>query len=156
MGTNYYFSTKKYRDMPRVEYTENEYGDGIRGIHIGKSSMGWCFSLHVYPEYNINILEDWKNIINNDDEGLIVDENGDIISVDDLIEIITSRRKELTIKESFNKIRDILGYYSNYDDYMNKNSAVEGPNNLMRAKIDGIHCIGHGEGTYDYIVGEFS
>lgn len=27
---------------------------------------------------------------------------------------------------------------------------------LIRAKVDGAHCVGHGEGTYDYIVGDFS
>ena len=27
---------------------------------------------------------------------------------------------------------------------------------LNRCEIDGIHCIGHGEGTWDYMLGEFS
>ena len=36
------------------------------------------------------------------------------------------------------------------------NYAEPGPNGLVRAKINGVHCIGHGEGTWDYITGEFS
>jgi hypothetical protein len=36
------------------------------------------------------------------------------------------------------------------------NSAERGPRGLVRAIIDGRHCIGHGEGTWDLIIGEFS
>lgn len=36
-----------------------------------------------------------------------------------------------------------------------RNHAEPGPNNLMRHSI-GRHCIGHGDGTYDLIPGEFS
>lgn len=31
-----------------------------------------------------------------------------------------------------------------------------GPNNLLRSRVDGVNCIGHGEGTWDLIAGEFS
>jgi len=31
-----------------------------------------------------------------------------------------------------------------------------GPNELLRHKIDGTFCIGHGPGTYDYLIGYFS
>ena len=27
---------------------------------------------------------------------------------------------------------------------------------LLRHRVDGIHCIGNGEGTYDFIRGDFS
>jgi hypothetical protein len=37
-----------------------------------------------------------------------------------------------------------------------KNHAELGPNGLLRSKVDDVHCIGHGEGTYDYIAGDFS
>ena len=30
------------------------------------------------------------------------------------------------------------------------------PKGLRRSKVDGWHCVGHGEGTWDYIQGDFS
>lgn len=53
MGTNYYLHTK-----PDCECC----GRGFEPLHIGKSSGGWCFSLHVMPEDNINTLDDWGEI----------------------------------------------------------------------------------------------
>jgi hypothetical protein len=40
-------------------------------------------------------------------------------------------------------------------EYFRQNLAEEGPNNLMRHTI-GRHCVGHGDGTYDLVPGEFS
>ena len=42
MGTNYYFEDSS-------EVCEC-CGRGAESLHIGKSSGGWCFSLHVMPE----------------------------------------------------------------------------------------------------------
>jgi hypothetical protein len=39
---------------------------------------------------------------------------------------------------------------------LGKNGAVMGPNNLFRSKIDNRFCIGYGEGTWDYVIGDFS
>lgn len=55
---------------------------------------------------------------------------------------------------------NIPGWYSpmayrSIEEMLQRNNAVPGPNNLLRHKIDQ-HCIGHGDGTYDYLVGEFS
>jgi hypothetical protein len=36
------------------------------------------------------------------------------------------------------------------------NYSERGPNFLLRHRVNGRHCIGHGPGTYDYIAGEFS
>lgn len=131
MGTNYYH---------RID-------GGIFGIderHIGKSSGGWCFSLHVYPEENINTLNDWKKLLI---QGEIYDEYGDKISYDELINIITKRSWD---NEWITNV-----YYRSYAEFLRKNNAVKGPNNLVRHAI-GDHCIGHGKGTWDYIIGKFS
>lgn len=37
-----------------------------------------------------------------------------------------------------------------------ENSAIPGPNGLARHRIDHRHCVGHGDGTYDLIKGDFS
>jgi len=36
------------------------------------------------------------------------------------------------------------------------NQAEPGPDGLARHKVNDGHCIGHGEGTWDLIIGEFS
>lgn len=110
MGTNYYLHEK-----PDCECC----GRSFEPLHIGKSSYGWCFSLHVMP--GIKTLDDWRNRWSMPGS-YIRNEYGDLVSVADMELIITGRR---------------------------------GPNGLLRHQIDG-HCVGHGEGTWDYISGEFS
>ena len=41
-------------------------------------------------------------------------------------------------------------------EWFMQNNAEHGPNGLVRSKIDGHHCIGHGAGTWDLEVGDFS
>jgi hypothetical protein len=48
--------------------------DGLY-LHIGKSSAGWCFSLHVMPEAGINSLDEWRSLFC-DPYALIQDEYG--------------------------------------------------------------------------------
>lgn len=80
MGTNYYLET----DICECCYRCDE------RLHIGKSSVGWVFSLRIYPEKRINNLEDWKlNKIANNER--IVDEYGREISSKEMLEIITNR-----------------------------------------------------------------
>lgn len=51
MGTNYYLQEKPPCDKCGREFER---------LHIGQSSAGWCFALHVIPELGINNLADWK------------------------------------------------------------------------------------------------
>ncbi len=111
MGTNFYLYSKPCKCCGRSD----------EPLHIGKSSAGWAFALHVYPEKGINNLEDWKQIFKNADK-IIVSEYGDEKTYDEMIDKITNRSH---------------------------------PRGLNRSYVDGRHCIGNGEGTYDYIIGEF-
>ena len=53
-----------------------------------------------------------------------------------------------------------------YDEEFSKNDLINiitdrlwlatWPHGLLRSKVDGVHCVGHGPGTYDYFVGNFS
>lgn len=124
MGTNYY-----------VKILDKE------PLHLGKSSGGWCFSLHVYPEDGINTLDDWKSIFC-DPYTLIKDEYGHRITPRELLQWITQRGWQSL---------DALT-----QEFFDLNHAEPGPNGLLRHKVDGVHCIGHGKGTWDYIIGEFS
>lgn len=131
MGTNYYLMKSA---------ACSACGHAPEPIHIGKSSGGWTFSLHVYPgnsdlPQNFN---DWKNLI---EVYPITNEYGASISSEEMIETITDRKWKAAPRDAW---------------FLHANQAVDGPNGLLRSIVDGRHCIAHGEGTYDYIVGDFS
>jgi hypothetical protein len=122
-------------------------------LHIGKSSGGWCFSLHVIPELGLNSLRSWYSMFRKNNN-LIVNEYQALVSIDKMLAIITNRG-------SPDKI-EVPDYNSNahktrieLKHYLDANGAILGPNNLLRHRIDG-SCIGHGTGTWDFIKGNFS
>lgn len=114
MGTNFYLHAKEDCECC---------GRPFEPLHIGKSSGGWCFSLHVIPSDSIKDLEDWRMLWKREGS-FIRNEYGERISTDEMERIICER--------------------------------TWGDRPLMRHEIDTYHCIGHGPGTYDYIVGDFS
>lgn len=131
MGTNYYWEEK-----PPCKTCERPYEDR----HIGKSSGGWCFALHVYPDEGINTLEDWKELWSN---GAIQDEYGDKVSKAEMLKVITNR-------SWCNRGTGIT------KEFLEDNHAILGPNYLLRSKIDGRYCISYGLGTWDNLIGDFS
>lgn len=140
MGTNFYYC--KEPTKPPCEKCGRPFPDESK--HIGKSSVGWCFALHVYPEEGINTLGDWINIWKSKEfgEDCIKNEYDHNIIVDEMIDIITNRswdRKEPPSQK-----------------FLDDNYAIEGPNGLLRCKLISNHCIGHGNGTYDLYIGDFS
>lgn len=76
MGTNYYYH------KPEI------IGYSVR--HIGKSSHGWPFMLHVEPDAGLNTLEEWVAHIEST-FGDIVDEYKKKISVEKLLLIVSDR-----------------------------------------------------------------
>jgi len=128
MGTNYYLKTAPCECCGLH--------DERNTMHIGKSSYGWCFALHVGKWLNdtdaapeAHSLEDWQALWGR--EGwVIIDEYEKIIEPEEMLRIIMMRGGQ-------------YGY------------AKEGYE-AGRHTIDGKHCLGHGPGTYDYIAGEFS
>lgn len=126
MGTNYYV------DNGTCECCKRDF----ESIHIGKSSYGWYFSLHVIPELGLNSLGDWKEYLK---DKKIKDEYRDDITLDDLLDIIENRSHPVPTNSR-----------------VCSRDAEPGKNNLLKHKVDGRHCIGTGEGTYSYITGEFS
>ncbi len=102
-------------------------------MHIGKSSAGWCFSLHVaHPrpdechcwgdDGRPESFEQWKDLIE-DPSNAIFDEYGDRVSAEDMLRCITERSH---------------------------------PRGLLRHDLDAHYCVGHGRGTWDLMIGEFS
>ena len=127
MGTNYFLHEQVCECC----------GCGRDVLHIGKSSGGWCFSLHVMPDKGLNSLPDWVDRWSRPN-ARIVDEYGKQMSLNDMLLVITARFRD--------SLPDI--------DFV-RNEAMPGPNNLIRHQI-GRHCVAHGDGTWDLIPGEFS
>lgn len=135
MGTNYYATSQPCPHCGRTD----------EPVHIGKSAAGWAFALHVIPDEGLITLDAWVKYL---EDKVIADEYGNQLSLDEMLNKITKR--------SWRQRDDApLGYVS-WRDFYNQNHAEPGPNNLSRQRIDGRHCIGHGEGTWDYCQGEFS
>ena len=139
MGTNYYWRAENAK-CPHCGHTNP---DKVR--HIGKSSAGWCFSLHV--DENIKSLDDWCSIF---ETGHIEDEYGERLTATDMLQVITDRSFQTPFKQ-----RGESSPYRNADEFHPRNNSERGPNHLLRHKI-GPHCIGHGPGTWDLITNDFS
>ena len=145
MGTNYYHETGVCEHC----------GHAKQRRHIGKSSFGWCFSLHVEPDSTAfpQSWDDWLRELNSG--GRIVNEYGDTLKPDELVEIVTQRGDGRYCKSSDFEAQSWCGYKDEID-FHRCNQSQRGPKGLIRHRIDGRHCIGHGEGTWDLISGEFS
>lgn len=135
MGTNYYIKGERCEHCGRADEDK----------HIGKSSAGWVFSLRIYPEEGIESLTDWKKFWRG--KG-IYDEYGRDVSKTEMLRIITKRSNAKTHWEI-----PPLGYVS-WENFHRTNGSIRGPHGLLRHKITR-HCIGHGRGTWDFIIGEF-
>lgn len=139
MGTNYYLHEKPACNECHRPFDEPK--------HIGKSSAGWCFTLHVIPSAGIHDLSDWERLWSQ--EGAwIADEYGQRIGVREMYDIITKRSRT----ESWEKAP---WGYSDWHEFHQRNQSEKGPNGLLRHKL-GPHCLKHGEGTWDCIPGDFS
>lgn len=140
MGTNYYLLDHHCPSCNRADR-----------VHIGKSSWGWCFALHVYPEESLSSWTDWCARLQQSPTQ-IVNEYGDSVSYEELVKIVTEREGRCPWDES--RQWKQMGY-DDEADFHEKNSSLRGPKYLLRHRLNGF-CVGHGDGTYDYMIGEFS
>lgn len=140
MGTNYYLQFPDTNICPHCGRRD----EGER-LHVGKSSGGWCFSLHVIPERGIEDLKDWEPFFL---QGDIWDEYGEKVPVEEMRQIITSRGRKRPMDYP-NR------WYRSEKEMLERNGAELGPNGLLRHRV-GRSCVRHGDGTWDCIEGEFS
>lgn len=134
MGTNYYL----YRTEP-CEHCGQETSPPL---HIGKSSSGWCFSLHAIPEEQLSSLDDWEREWARTG-ATIRDEYDSPVTADEMHRIVTQRGGVSDAKKHDRH-------------YLKQNQAQDGPNGLLRHELNGRHCVAHGAGTWDLITGYFS
>lgn len=123
MGTNFYLHKPSKSKCNHCGHDPE-----LKILHIGKSSFGWRFALHVIPEEGINSLEDWKREWSAEGS-FIKNEYEETISVEKMLDTITNRKS---------------GRFS-----------PEGMEPQFH-ELDRQYCLGHGEGSWDYMVGEFS
>lgn len=140
MGTNYYLYRNTCKHCGRCDEHDK--------LHVGKSSGGWCFGLHVFDD--IKTLDDWKPLLE-DPENEIRDEYGVKVEPAELLKIIAREGwddRYLNRKVPFG--------YDSWESFNRSSHCEPGPRGLVRAQVDGRHCVGHGPGAWDYITGEFS
>jgi hypothetical protein len=128
VGTN--FKVTILKDLPQFSLFPEQI------LHIGKSSRGWCFSLRIYPEFNINSISDWEVLFSIPDAVEIEDEYGRLTSTSEMLDCI-NRTGEWTDCAR-------LGWQLRrhpIEDY---------------GRISNTRCVGHGTGNFDYLIGEFS
>ncbi len=133
MGTNYYWS----EEINQCEECGTILSE--EGLHIGKSSAGWTFALHVgHP--GIDSLDEWIKRWSKPGSG-IVDEYGKRITAIDMYRVVTER-----------SAKGWDGYPRWDEEKLMHNYAFYGGDGLLRRK----GALAHPNGTYDYVTGEFS
>ncbi len=133
MGTNYYLKTQ-----PPCPHCFRPYGDEGRGLHIGKSSAGWVFGLHVYPAdereilpgiESIEDLPDWLPLF---EKYGVINEYGATCTPAYMIDVITER---------------------SHPNGLRRRTPGSAP--YMTDRENG-NCSKHGAGTWDLCPYEFS
>jgi hypothetical protein len=137
MGQNFYFHENICETCGRSD----------EPIHIGKDSAGWCFALHVIG--NLTSLDAWKARWKQPHSAIIT--NGDeVVSPEKMLAIITARQWPQKAKPQG---------YKDWAQFHAINHSEQGPNGLIRCRVEGTveghGCVGHGDGTWDLIAGEF-
>jgi hypothetical protein len=133
MGTNYYWIAAP---KPPCSHCGRAYD--VERKHIGKSSAGWVFALHIYPEEGINELPDWRDKWQ--EAGRIEDEYGNAASEYEMLDTIAFRFAARTRPD-------------NDDSWYAMNQAQRGPYGLATARL-GSRCRGLGLGTYALHLGQ--
>jgi len=112
MGCNFYFDPSPNEESKSKSKCDEGMCDGIscskdchklaaRWIHIGKSSSGWFFSVHTYPQTElqsqklapIKSWEDWKDLFESHKNGQIYDEYRCKITMEEMIATVEDRRR---------------------------------------------------------------
>lgn len=134
MGTNYYHTVKTNECAACGRH------DG-EPVHIGKSSAGWCFSLHVMPDEGICDLDDWRKRW--EAGGEIRDEYGEVVTTEEMLRIITERGPGP---------EKVPTGYESWADFHRSNRSTHGPNGMLRHG----HRSTPGAGTWDLCPYSFS
>jgi len=120
-------------------YAHLDLGKPVVKLHIGKSSAGWCFALHVTDE--ITSLDDWRKAWSCP-WVTIVDEYGDTVTLTEMLTEITDR--------SWSGPRD------RGSPWWDQNHALPGLLGLLRQTHNATLPPNPETDTYDLCFGDFS
>lgn len=113
--------------------------------HIGKSSFGWTFSLHIKPPF-INGIKEIERFLSLQSVH-VEDQNKNILTKDEMLSII------------YNRIGEDKWWNEITQEWLDQRDAIKDPRNLVRFKVGDIDvhvkCIGYEDGPWDLIVGDF-
>lgn len=143
MGTNYYLKLGHEERCPTCGASK-----APEQLHIGKSSMGWVFSLHIIPELGIHDLADWARRWSQIG-WIIEDEYGRVVAPEEMMKIIAERAGDERIWD------EPPWRHNSWESFHAQNQSEQGPKGLIRSRI-GRHCVGHGAGTWSLFTGEYS
>jgi len=150
MSTNYYIKADDLLEGPYDDLYD-EWADED-GLHLGKRSSGWGFSLRVYPEYGFCSFADMETLIDELEQiykGRIYDEYGTKISTEYFLDTVKDwgKNQKVTL-ESFKKHQRQSPFSSDfYYDYRGC---------MMHTVGKGISCGRHFYHPISYIDKEFS
>lgn len=136
MGTNYYLEAEEPCD---------KCGHQPSRLHIGKSSYGWYFTMHIIPEEGINTLGDWIKLMESGRQ--IVDEYGQKLTVGDMMDVIVNRKRPDPY---------VSGYKPTAKTLKENDAVWCSRYNLMRYSLNSGFAYGHGDGCWTYVAGDFS
>lgn len=111
----------------------------FKGVHIGKVSSGWVFAMNTHPDDGIASWDDWKKVIDGDP---VVNEYDEIIPFEQFRVEVEDRKHPFGLRPK--DTSKLLGV-----------SGVDRITGLFRHQIGYGSCIGHGEGSWDYMRGVF-
>lgn len=108
MSTNYYCETGR---MLEVECDCGFKHMMPETLHIGKSSCGWTFLLHVIPEKGLECWKDWEEVLVGSRR--IFNEYGDDVTLEEMRETVLHRARELNDEEKarMEEIAERDGYF---------------------------------------------
>jgi len=147
MGTNYYATVNKCEHYERQDQ-----------LHIGKSSAGWCFLLHVFEDAaeGPTSLAEWRALLGG---ASIETEYGDRVTFKEMMAIIAERKGSFAFDGPPPQNWCSGKRYASWNDYFEQaqgGHAERGPKGLVRSVASKGNCIRHGDGTWDLITGRFS
>jgi hypothetical protein len=147
MGLNFYLRKKNYKN--------NRYERSGVGLHIGKSSFGWAFSLHAIPGI-AETLDDWKALWSSR-LFVIVDEYGNRVSKEEMLSVITERGKLSPTHKYSTGRRDPETPKDEWDKTTHLHRHIPEFRHDERgfAEFNELNKINWGE-AYDILVGEWS
>jgi hypothetical protein len=108
--------------------------------------------LHIYPSLGISSLRDWMRLLAAD-KSVVRDEYENYVGFADMIQIICARRNDDPVTDGLARLQGFM----DLKEFLARNYAeLDESTGLLRARVDGTHCIKRGTGSYDYFMGDFS